>query len=309
MKSHTTMVATLASKAAVAALLLGFASTAHAELNFCNSAPATIYTAVGESVGGQWRSRGWWTLAPGACAVVVGGDLANRYYYSYAETAGQTRVWTGNTPMCTISSAFTLPNNGCAGADVKNFNVVDTGDADSFTLNFTCDDCSDPRAVDAIRQYLPLLEEYVNSAVDSSWNSNHWEDIGPVDISWAVTRGPFRLSISGTQLTASVRLFYSVEVSNVFLGRHVLGSCGVGEAARVVDATMVTTFGVTDDGRLTAHSRISDLSFANRCTLTLADIDVTDNIEDAIRPRLNDFVAKLDARIPSVNLRQFGFGQ
>lgn len=72
--------------------------TARAELNFCNGAPLTIQTVVGEPAGsGKWQSRGW-TLKPGECATVIGGNLSNRYYYAFAEPPESKWKWTGGIP-------------------------------------------------------------------------------------------------------------------------------------------------------------------------------------------------------------------
>src|SRR5262245_26802967 len=84
-----------------------------AGLRFCNLTPMPINTAVGEKVGNTWQARGWFPLAPGECTVVVGGKLANRYYYYYGFSG--KREWSGRTPFCTSApDPFTIPNGKCS---------------------------------------------------------------------------------------------------------------------------------------------------------------------------------------------------
>lgn len=289
----------------VAALLLA-GSLARGELRFCNQSPLTIFTAVGEFAGGAWQARGWWKLAAGECAIPVGGDLPNRYYYVYAETEGRAREWNGNHPFCTSPQPFTVPETGCGPLDRRNFDQIDTTDADSFTLNFNCDNCTDARVLQAVRSVLPSVERFADERAARSYRSD-WIDVGPVDIRVSVTRGPLRLRADNTQISASVRAYYSVEVSNVILGiRNHLASCGVGEDSRIVDAMLITAVGIDEGGRPTARTRVGDMSFANRCRLTVANYDATDEIENALRPRLEQLAAEIDSRIRSIDLGPLG---
>jgi uncharacterized membrane protein len=278
---------------------------ARAELNFCNSAPLTIDTAVGESVGGQWRTRGWYSIKPGECATVVGGNLTSTFYYGYAETPGAKWVWSGSQPMCATSAAFTIVHPRCGADDLKKFVKIDNGAAQSFNYWFTCAEC--PGVTNAIQPYIPYLEQVANQAVIQAWRTSDWVDIGPVDIQYGFTRSPFRLTINGNQISVAVRIAYWLSVSHVIpiLGRNGLASCGVDEAQPEADITLTTIFGVAENGRLASKTRITNLSFPTRCNLTMFNIDATGYIQNAIQPQLDGLTAAIDSRISQLDVSRF----
>ncbi len=190
-------------------LLLTCTASARAELNFCNAAPLTVQTVVGKPAGGgRWQSEGWWILKPGECATAVGGNLTNRYYYAFAETPGGKWKWTGEYPFCVSHEAFTLADNACQPSSLRNFVKIDTGDANSFYHWFTCSQCLDWRVVRAVQQNIPFLEGLANQAAPLSYRTNDWQDVGPADIQYGVSRSPFRISVNGNQVSISTRLSY-----------------------------------------------------------------------------------------------------
>src|ERR1035438_2716220 len=141
-----------------------------AELNFCNSSPLTIEAAVGYPAGGQWFTEGWFSLAPGDCGVVVAGNLTNRYYYAYAQTAGGRIHWNGELPMCTAGSAFRIPHAICtADSQRQDFSKIDTGGAASFDYSFSCPDCLDQSLVSAVRQYVPYPGQLADAQAPLSY--------------------------------------------------------------------------------------------------------------------------------------------
>jgi uncharacterized membrane protein len=288
--------------AVVAAALTG--QVLYGQLSFCNQTPMTIDSAVAQwrSDLNMWVADGWWAIRPGNCTIVVGGALQSRYYYSYAQQSGGGRVWNGDVPFCSPLDKFSFPQQvNCPPEYLHNFDTIDTGDSEEYTLNFTCDDCLDPRIVQTIRNAIPALESYANAAAPQSYDTPGWIDIGPVDIKYGITRGPLRLAVNGSQLTASVRAQYWISVSHTILGiRNGLASCGVDENLRIVDASLSTVVGTTETGKLTATTRISNLSFPNRCQLTFANIDVTDRIAGVVRSQLERIAGTIDARIAQV---------
>ena len=130
MKSTLVLLALLGSLAASPAL---------ADLEFCNSTDENVSVAIGYSEDGTWVSEGWWTMAPGGCTRAIVGDLSKRYYYWRATSPSYT--WeNGSYIFCTSPSEFTIVGDeDCAdrGYDQHPFNVVDTGEAASYTVTLT----------------------------------------------------------------------------------------------------------------------------------------------------------------------------
>lgn len=290
----------------IAAGILAFAlwcPAARAELNFCNSTPLTVQTALGEPVEGKWLSEGWWSLKPGECATVLAGNLKNRYYYAFAETPGSKWKWTGDTPFCIrYGSAFTLWDDSCGADDYRNFIKIDTGDATGFDYWFNCPDCIDQRIVNAVRINIPWLQGLANQAAPLSYRTNDWQDIGPVDIQYGVSRSPFTINVDGNRVSVSARLSYWLSVSHTrLLIRTGLGSCGVDEPEPTADVTLTTIFGITPEGKLASKTR-TNLSFPSRCNLTMFDIDATGYVQDVAQPQLDRIAATIDSRIGEINV-------
>lgn len=116
-------------------------------LTFCNSYPARVDAAIsfvdrelcgGE--GGDWRNRGWWSIAPGACVTVHSGNVSNvnRFWYFFAMADDGTR-WEGDFPtFVQLPGPFDLCDGiGSTAFDTFNFRELDVGDSDNHTLTFT----------------------------------------------------------------------------------------------------------------------------------------------------------------------------
>jgi hypothetical protein len=102
--------------------------------------------------------------------------------------------------MCTSSpNAFTIRGFDCA-QESHGFPQVDVAGSTSFDHWFTCPHCLDPALMNAIRRNTGFLEQVANSAAPLSFRTNDWMDIGPVDIQYGVSRGPFRIAIEGNQV-------------------------------------------------------------------------------------------------------------
>ena len=113
------------------------ASGAQAGLEICNQTSAVQGISIGYKDGETWVSEGWWNIDPGACAIVVGGNLKNRYYYYRAEVNGGPFKGEGYM-FCTTPEDYTIVgDNNCSGRgyDREAFSEVDTGTkATDFTL-------------------------------------------------------------------------------------------------------------------------------------------------------------------------------
>ncbi|HYU31108.1 MAG TPA: DUF1036 domain-containing protein [Thermoanaerobaculia bacterium] len=154
------------------------ASPTKAELTFCNRTPVDLTAALGYLSSGAWASAGWYSLRSGECKEVVSGDLENRYYYGYAEDSG-TRRWGGSYNFCTRPQAFqNIQNTNCEaqGFLTTGFFQIDTGDADSYTQDLTCDDCqgqtfsASPSGAGASNPTGTLLENDLGG-YDDSWQT------------------------------------------------------------------------------------------------------------------------------------------
>lgn len=280
---------------------------ASAELTFCNDAAVALSTAVAryDASAQAFVARGWYNLDPGECKTVVGGELDNRYYYVYAEKPDGSPITTdGTAPFCAPETSFSFSQKADCDPDLIHlFQQVDNGDATSRAVHFQCTDCLDTKLEDAVRDLLPALETFANDVAPSSYETPDWVDVGPVDIQFRVELEPFSLSLTNSKLSIRVRAHYWIKVSNYILGLRVdTASCGIGEAPRLVDAEMSTVLGQNAAGSLVTHTRIDDLSFPNRCNLTFADIDVTDQIEDTVRRQLQELADDFDAEVKKLDI-------
>jgi len=116
-----------------AALVLALFLTAPAEagLQVCNKARVPAKVSLGRIEAGAWQSQGWWGIAPGKCATLLGGPLDARYYYLYG-TDGGSGTWGGDMGFCTkAAGSFKIAGRGnCAarGYDSTGFFEIDTQD-------------------------------------------------------------------------------------------------------------------------------------------------------------------------------------
>lgn len=115
-------------------------SPAHAELKLCNNTESRIGAAVGYKDENGWASEGWWTVAPGKCAVLYNKDLIARYYYVYAIDYDKGGHWSGESYMCARDKVFTIRGiEDCEGRGYtrKGFWEVDTGDEKNWTISLS----------------------------------------------------------------------------------------------------------------------------------------------------------------------------
>jgi uncharacterized membrane protein len=122
------------------ALLMAFLVPADAALTVCNKSAHGVKVAVGRFDGVNWMSKGWWALAPKACAPVVEGALDSRFYYLYA-TDGGSASWDGPRSFCVAASdKFEIAGRThcqARGFDRRGFFEVDTGRRMNYTQSFS----------------------------------------------------------------------------------------------------------------------------------------------------------------------------
>lgn len=118
------------------ALLIFSLAPAKAALTVCNKSEKTVKVAVGLFTGRDWSSRGWWSIAPKACASVVTGTLDARYYYLFGSDGGPGS-WEGSHGFCVASNGkFDIAGrSACAarGFEREGFFEIDTGSLADYT--------------------------------------------------------------------------------------------------------------------------------------------------------------------------------
>ena len=127
--------------------LIDKANASEAKLGFfyCNKADAAVWSAIAESSGEGYESRGWWRLEPGDCAKVIKGALEKDHYYVYGvieDDAGERRLAGGDKTLCVNDVKFAVANNAtCADQELDEavFKRVEIGGATSSTFEFVAD--------------------------------------------------------------------------------------------------------------------------------------------------------------------------
>ncbi len=123
-------------------------SSAQAALKLCNNTESRIGAAVGYKDDKGWATEGWWTVAPGKCAVLYNGDLIARYYYVYAIDYDKGGAWGGNSYMCARDKVFTIRGiEDCEGRGYtkKGFFEVDTREEKDWTVSLSGDKTTPPK--------------------------------------------------------------------------------------------------------------------------------------------------------------------
>lgn len=113
---------------------------AHADLRVCNDTTSLIGVALGYRLAGEWISEGWWQVPGETCASLIEGDLANRYYYLYAEDADRGGQWRGEVAMCVSDLEFRIEGvEECfsRGHAKSGFFEIDTADKESWMVRLT----------------------------------------------------------------------------------------------------------------------------------------------------------------------------
>ena len=100
---------------------------ASADFTLCNKFKQPIYASYAYHDGNDWVSEGWYEVRPQQCTILVEGNLANRYYYIYAESADEQTFWGGEFDFCIHEpNAFTIVgddqcNTGFFEVDTQNY--------------------------------------------------------------------------------------------------------------------------------------------------------------------------------------------
>lgn len=110
---------------------------AAAAFTVCNQTLDIANVAVGEAVGEQIETRGWWVVAPNRCASVVQGDIKSRFIYVHAQDVRGKILNEGEHKFCLLPRQFRISGTGdcwSRGFGVGPFKEVDTREAKDWTL-------------------------------------------------------------------------------------------------------------------------------------------------------------------------------
>lgn len=100
-----------------------------AGLAVCNDTAVLHSVAIGYRSDDGWLSQGWWNIEAEDCVTVLGGDLANRYYYLMAKADGWDFDHEG-IGFCILADVFDIAGDqDCDGRGYAQgqFLEIDTG--------------------------------------------------------------------------------------------------------------------------------------------------------------------------------------
>ena len=87
---------------------------APAGYSICNESNAELWAALGLKTGNVWISRGWWHVAPGACAKAITEPLSADKIYLHAEKHGNHHLVAGPMNFCVTNITFEVQGkDGC----------------------------------------------------------------------------------------------------------------------------------------------------------------------------------------------------
>ncbi len=102
----------------------------------CNDGSSEIYAALGLKAGADFVSRGWWSIAAGACTVAINAALGHDAVYLFASKEGNNRLVTGPAPFCVSNTPFDIKGRDrCAarGLSTAGFVATNSKGASTFT--------------------------------------------------------------------------------------------------------------------------------------------------------------------------------
>lgn len=136
--------------------------------------------------------------------------------------------------------------------------------------------------------------------------TGEWQPVrAGVVTKYQITRQPLAVRADGNRIVTVVEAAYSVRVGQSIAGRvATLASCGLPpEAPRRVRATIETTIDFDRNWQLAPQSRLAQIDYLDRCEVTALGIDVTQLIDRALRPRVEQALVDLDAQLRQTDVR------
>lgn len=130
-----------------------------------------------------------------------------------------------------------------------------------------------------------------------------------LEFAFSATRSPFRLRLDGTTATLSAEISYQGRGwYNPPVLPTISGSCGIDQPMPRVLLSVRTTVTPTSDWRLRGRTRVHELrpltaESRDRCTVTVAEINVTDRVLSAVRGALDRQLGVIDRQLAAFPLR------
>lgn len=110
--------------------------------SICNETNEPIWAAIALEEAAGWVSRGWWKVAPRACAKVTTTALKTGKVYLLAERRSGTRIVSGSERFCITDVQFDHAGRGdCAehGLSEAGFASTDTAGAEGYAAHISDD--------------------------------------------------------------------------------------------------------------------------------------------------------------------------
>ncbi len=120
-----------------AAVLLGGAPSASADLKLCNTTGSRIGVALGYQDRNGWATEGWWNISAQSCETLLKGAVPSRFIYVHAVDYDRGGEWAGTNFMCTQDKSFAIRGEqDCQNRGFRRagFFEVDTGEARDWTI-------------------------------------------------------------------------------------------------------------------------------------------------------------------------------
>jgi len=108
----------------------------------CNDTEKPVWVALGQKKGAVFVSRGWWTVAPGGCAMTITDSVANGNIYLRVEKTNGATLVSGPEKFCVTDIAFEIQGREhCAarGLTQAGFTGTNTKGAPGFTAHVSAD--------------------------------------------------------------------------------------------------------------------------------------------------------------------------
>lgn len=150
-----------------------------------------------------------------------------------------------------------------------------------------------------------IYREVEESLPQQSGNWRKWKRLHGVNTKYRAWRGPLRFDIRDDVLTVQAHMRYWIRAHKRVLGAlNINSSCGVNEPPRQAIIAVQLKLGWDEEWMLRPQYQVLPTRFLDRCTMTIANIDVTPVIENAfhkqLKNRLDQALEKLEPRLAAM---------
>ncbi len=150
-----------------------------------------------------------------------------------------------------------------------------------------------------------IYREVEESLPQESGSWRKWKRSHGIDTKYRAWRGPLSFDIRDDVLTVQAHIRYWIRAHKRVLGAlNLNSSCGVNESPRQAIIGVQLKLGRGEEWMLRPQYRVLPTRFLDRCTMTIANIDVTPVIENAfhkqLKNRLGQALKKLEPRLAAM---------